>query len=43
MEVDIKQDCAGVDWNAVSETLKRVGMAYYESVGRRFESCREHQ
>ena len=30
MEVDIKQDCAGVDWNAVSETLKRVGMAYYE-------------
>ena len=30
MEVDVKQDCAGVDWNAVSETLKRVGMAYYE-------------
>ena len=30
MEVDVKQDCAGVDWKAVSETLKRVGMAYYE-------------
>ena len=30
MEVDVKQDCAGVDRKAVSETLKRVGMAYYE-------------
>lgn len=30
MEVDVKQDCAGVDWKAVSETLKRVEMAYYE-------------
>jgi len=30
MEVDVKQDCAGVDWKAVSETLKCVGMAYYE-------------
>jgi ribosomal protein S18 acetylase RimI-like enzyme len=30
MEIDIKQDCAGVDWQAVSETLKSVGMAYYE-------------
>jgi ribosomal protein S18 acetylase RimI-like enzyme len=30
MEVDVKQDCSGVDWKAVSETLKRVGMAYYE-------------
>ncbi|MEJ2658841.1 MAG: GNAT family N-acetyltransferase, partial [Desulfobacterales bacterium] len=30
MEVDVKQGCAGVDWKAVSETLNRVGMAYYE-------------
>ncbi len=30
MEVDVKQDCAGVDWKTVSETLKYVGMAYYE-------------
>jgi ribosomal protein S18 acetylase RimI-like enzyme len=30
MEVDIKQDCTGVDWKAVSETLKCVDMAYYE-------------
>jgi len=30
MEVDVKQDCAGVDWKAVSETLKCVGMGYYE-------------
>lgn len=30
MEVAIKTDCAGVDWRAVSETLKRVGMAYYD-------------
>ena len=30
MEVDVRQDCAGVDWTAVSETLKNVGMAYHE-------------
>ena len=30
MKVDVKQDCAGVDWKAVSETLKRVEMGYYE-------------
>jgi len=30
MEVEIKLDCTGVDWKAVSETLKRVGMAYCE-------------
>jgi len=30
MKVDVKQDCAGVDWKKVSETLKCVGMAYYE-------------
>jgi ribosomal protein S18 acetylase RimI-like enzyme len=30
MEVDVKQGCAGLDWRAVSETLKCVGMAYHE-------------
>jgi len=30
MEIDIKSDCAGVDWETVSEILKCVGMAYYE-------------
>ena len=30
MKADVKQDCAGVDWKKVSETLKCVGMAYYE-------------
>jgi len=30
MEIDVKQDCADVDWKKVSETLKSVGMAYYE-------------
>ena len=30
MEIDVKQDCAGVDWKKVSETLKSVGMAYYD-------------
>jgi ribosomal protein S18 acetylase RimI-like enzyme len=30
MEVDVKQDCAGVDWKAVSDTLKSVGMVYDE-------------
>ena len=28
MEIDIRYDCAGVDWGIVSETLKRAGMAY---------------
>ena len=28
MEIEIRCDCAGVDWAIVSETLKRVGMAY---------------
>ncbi len=27
MEVKLKYDCGGVDWAAVSDTLKRVGMA----------------
>jgi ribosomal protein S18 acetylase RimI-like enzyme len=30
MEVDIKHDCADVEWKTVSESLKTVGMAYYE-------------
>ena len=30
MEIDVYQDCAGVDWKKVSETLKLVGMAYYD-------------
>ena len=27
MDVELKFDCAGVDWKFVSDTLKRVGMA----------------
>jgi ribosomal protein S18 acetylase RimI-like enzyme len=30
MELDIRFDSGGVDWRIVSETLKRVGMAYFE-------------
>lgn len=30
MEISIKNDCFGVDWQTVSETLKSVGMAYHE-------------
>jgi predicted GNAT family acetyltransferase len=30
MALDIKLDCADVNWQFVSETLKRVGMAYAE-------------
>jgi ribosomal protein S18 acetylase RimI-like enzyme len=30
MEIDIVYDCSETDWKAVSETLKRVGMAYEE-------------
>lgn len=30
MEVDVKKDCSGADWKAVSEILKCVGMAYDE-------------
>jgi len=28
MELDIRRECSGVDWGAVSEILKCVGMAY---------------
>ena len=30
MELDIRFDCAGVDWQVVAETLKSVGMAHHE-------------
>jgi len=30
MEFDIRFDCSGVDWLVVAETLKSVGMAYFE-------------
>ncbi len=30
MEEEIRYDCSGVNWKTVSETLRRVGMAYYE-------------
>lgn len=29
MELDIKKDCSGVNWNTVQEILKNVGMGYY--------------
>jgi len=30
VEVNVKHNCTGVDWEIVSETLKCVGMAYHE-------------
>lgn len=30
MEITVKNDCVGVDWQTVSDTLKSVGMAYFE-------------
>lgn len=30
MDLEIKHECDGVDWRAVSETLKLVGMAYHD-------------
>ncbi len=30
MKLNVKKDCEGVDWKTVSETLKRVGMAFHE-------------
>jgi GNAT superfamily N-acetyltransferase len=30
MELEIRRDCSGIDWSAVSETLKCVGMAHHE-------------
>jgi GNAT superfamily N-acetyltransferase len=29
MDVQITFDCSNIDWNIISETLRRVGMAYY--------------
>lgn len=31
MDLDIKFDCIGVDWQVVAETLKRVGMARFKN------------
>ena len=30
MDIQLRFDCENVDWGVVSETLKTVGMAYYE-------------
>jgi GNAT superfamily N-acetyltransferase len=30
MQTEMRFDCRGVDWKRVSDTLKQVGMAYYE-------------
>ena len=30
MNMDIRQDCSGVDWQTVSDILKIVGMAHHE-------------
>jgi len=30
MDVDIRQDCSGVDWKTVSDILKDVGMTHHE-------------
>ena len=30
MELEVKYDCTGIDWQAVSDTLRTVGMAYHE-------------
>ncbi|MCL5126592.1 MAG: GNAT family N-acetyltransferase [Deltaproteobacteria bacterium] len=42
MKIDLRYDCAGVDWNIVSETLRDVGMAYYEPLVHKkaFENSR---
>lgn len=31
MNIRIQYDCSNIDWNYVSETLKKVGMAYYDA------------
>ena len=35
MELEIKLDCADVNWQFVAETLKRAGMAYAEPAAHR--------
>ena len=31
MEIEVKKDCSGVNWATVAETLKTVGMGYYDA------------
>lgn len=31
MNMEIKNNCLNIDWSYVSETLKKVGMAYYDA------------
>ncbi len=40
MELEFKNDCTGVDWQKVSDTLRLVGMAYHrpENHKKAFES-----
>jgi len=40
MEITVRNDCIGVNWQTVSETLKSVGMAYHapEKHKRAFEA-----
>ena len=40
MELEFKNDCTGVDWQMVSDTLRLVGMAYHrpENHKKAFES-----
>ena len=35
MQLRIKQDCAGVDWESVTSTLRCVGMAYFDAATHR--------
>ena len=30
MKLKIKTNCSGVDWQAIADSLRKVGMAYYE-------------
>jgi len=31
VEIEVKKDCSGVNWATVAETLKTVGMGYYDA------------
>ncbi len=35
MDIDIRYDCSGVDWQRVSQTLERVGMAHHAPAAHR--------
>jgi len=35
MDLEFKNDCTGVDWPMVSDTLRRVGMAYHRPENHR--------